>query len=105
MIFLRKSVTSFFAAFDALCEEGIATSVCRALDEVADISILGSKDHVKVQGEILEGLVARIMSSGSARDMEYVLRNHPPPPCDGGALPYQCLFSTLVSDTFRVSNL
>ncbi|CAL9213161.1 unnamed protein product, partial [Arabidopsis halleri] len=38
----RKSVTSFFAAFDALCEEGIATSVCRALDEVADISVPGN---------------------------------------------------------------
>uniref|UniRef100_A0A1J3K968 Uncharacterized protein n=1 Tax=Noccaea caerulescens TaxID=107243 RepID=A0A1J3K968_NOCCA len=79
----RKSVTSFFAAFDALCEEGIATSVCRALDEVADISVPGSKDHVKVQGEILEGLVARIVSSGSTRNMENVLRDYPPPPCDG----------------------
>ncbi|KAH0854504.1 LOW QUALITY PROTEIN: hypothetical protein HID58_069186, partial [Brassica napus] len=66
--------------------EGIATSVCRALDEVADISVPGSKDHVKVQGEILEGLVARIVSSGSARDMENVLRDHPPPTCDGANL-------------------
>ncbi|VYS45357.1 unnamed protein product [Arabidopsis thaliana] len=82
----RKSVTSFFAAFDALCEEGIATSVCRALDEVADISVPASKDHVKVQGEILEGLVARIVSSQSSRDMENVLRDHPPPPCDGANL-------------------
>ncbi|XP_010475570.1 PREDICTED: uncharacterized protein LOC104754968 isoform X2 [Camelina sativa] len=82
----RRSATSFFAAFDALCEEGIATSVCRALDEVADISVPGSKDHVKVQGEILEGLVARIVSSQSARDMENVLRDHPPPPCDGANL-------------------
>ncbi|KAG7533211.1 hypothetical protein ISN45_Aa08g008490 [Arabidopsis thaliana x Arabidopsis arenosa] len=40
----RKSVTSFFAAFDALCEEGIATSVCRALDEVADISVPANLD-------------------------------------------------------------
>jgi hypothetical protein len=79
-------VTSFFAAFDALCEEGIATSVCRALDEVADISVPASKDHVKVQGEILEGLVARIVSSQSSRDMENVLRDHPPPPCDGANL-------------------
>ncbi|KAG7536957.1 tRNA ligase phosphodiesterase [Arabidopsis suecica] len=62
----RKSVTSFFAAFDALCEEGIATSVCRALDEVADISVP--------------------VSSQSARDMENVLRDHPPPPCDGANL-------------------
>ena len=52
---------------------------------------------MKVQGEILEGLVARIVRCGSARDMEDVLRDHPPPPCDGGALPYHSLFSTLVS--------
>jgi hypothetical protein len=38
----RKSVTSFFAAYDALCEEGTATTVCKALDEVADISVSGS---------------------------------------------------------------
>lgn len=37
----RKSVTSFFAAYDALCEDGTATPVCQALDEVADISIPG----------------------------------------------------------------
>ena len=52
---------------------------------------------MKVQGEILEGLVARIVSSGSARDMENVLRVHPPPPFDGGALSYPCLFFALVS--------
>lgn len=34
-------MTSFFAAFDALCEEGTATSVCKALDEVAEISVPG----------------------------------------------------------------
>lgn len=38
---IRKSVTSFFAAYDALCEEGTATPVCKALDEVADISVPG----------------------------------------------------------------
>lgn len=40
-IFARKSATSFFAAYDALCEEGTATSVCKALDEIADISVPG----------------------------------------------------------------
>lgn len=69
----RKSVTSFFAAFDALCEEGTASTVCNALDEVADISVPGSKDHIKVQGEILEGLVARIVHSESSKHMEKVL--------------------------------
>lgn len=34
-------MTAFFAAYDALCEEGTATSVCKALDEVADISVPG----------------------------------------------------------------
>ncbi|XP_048324076.2 tRNA ligase 1 isoform X1 [Ziziphus jujuba] len=80
----RKSVTSFFAAFDALCEEGTATPVCKALDEVADISVAGSKDHSKVQGEILEGLVARIVSHESSRHMEKVLKDFPPPTEEAG---------------------
>ncbi|KAM3383803.1 hypothetical protein ACQJBY_008452 [Aegilops geniculata] len=80
----RKSATSFFAAYDALCEEGTATPVCKALDEIADISVPGSKDHVMVQGEILEGLVARIVSRESSVQMEEVLRNFPIPSLDGG---------------------
>ncbi|KAM0952110.1 putative tRNA ligase 1 [Dioscorea sansibarensis] len=79
----RKSATSFFAAYDALCEEGTATPVCKALDEVADISVPGSKHHIKVQGEILEGLVARIVGRDSSNHMEEVLREFPPPPMDG----------------------
>ncbi|KZV35142.1 hypothetical protein F511_06848 [Dorcoceras hygrometricum] len=79
----RKSVTSFFTAYDVLCEEGTATPVCQALDEVADISVPGSKDHVKVQGEILEGLVARIVSHESSKHMEQVLQDYPPPPSSG----------------------
>ncbi|KAJ1288130.1 hypothetical protein BS78_02G066400 [Paspalum vaginatum] len=79
----RKSATSFFAAYDALCEEGTATPVCKALDEIADIAVPGSKDHVKVQGEILEGLVARIVSRQSSVQMEEVLRNFPESPFDG----------------------
>ncbi|XP_024970933.1 tRNA ligase 1 isoform X2 [Cynara cardunculus var. scolymus] len=75
----RNSVTSFFAAYDALCEEGTATSVCKALDEVADISVPGSKDHIKVQGEILEGLVARLVSHESSKQMELVLKAYPSP--------------------------
>ncbi|GMH07895.1 hypothetical protein Nepgr_009735 [Nepenthes gracilis] len=80
----RKSVTSFFAAYDALCEEGTATPVCKALNEVADISVPGSKNHIKAQGEILEGLVARIVSRESSKKMEEVLRDYPLPP-EGGA--------------------
>lgn len=82
----RKSVTSFFAAFDALCEEGTATSVCQALDEVADISVPGSKDHIKAQGEILEGLVARIVKRESSEHMERVLKDFPPPRLGGEGL-------------------
>ncbi|PIA38648.1 hypothetical protein AQUCO_02700102v1 [Aquilegia coerulea] len=78
----RKSVSSFFAAFDALCEEGTATPVCKALDEVADISIPGSIDHIKAQGEILEGLVARIVSHESSKHMEKVLKEFPLSPLE-----------------------
>ncbi|XP_028775864.1 tRNA ligase 1, partial [Neltuma alba] len=84
----RKSVSSFFAAFDALCEEGTATPVCKALDEIADTSIPGSKDHVKAQGEILEGLVARIVARESSSHMEQVLKEFPPPPADGVGLDF-----------------
>ncbi|KAM0856684.1 hypothetical protein ACQ4PT_048956 [Festuca glaucescens] len=80
----RESATSFFAAYDALCEEGTATPVCNTLDEIADISVPGSKDHVMVQGEILEGLVARIVSRESSVQMEEVLKNFPQPSLDGG---------------------
>lgn len=82
----RKSVTAFFAVYDALCEEGTASPVCKALDEVADISVPGSKDHIKVQGEILEGLVARIVNRESIKQMEEVLRDYPSPPADGADL-------------------
>ncbi|XP_019448699.1 PREDICTED: uncharacterized protein LOC109351630 isoform X4 [Lupinus angustifolius] len=86
MTFLRKSASSFFAAYDALCEEGTATSVCKTLDEIANISVLGSLDHIKAQGEILEGLVARLVSHESSNHMEKVLKEFPIPPADGAAL-------------------
>ncbi|KAI4322228.1 hypothetical protein L6164_021939 [Bauhinia variegata] len=82
----RKSASSFFAAFDALCEEGTATPVCKALDEIADISVPGSKDHIKVQGEILEGLVARLVSHESSSHLEKVLTEFPSLPADGAGL-------------------
>ncbi|KAJ7947775.1 putative RNA ligase [Quillaja saponaria] len=82
----RKSVTSFFAAYDALWEEGTATTVWKTLDEIADISVPGSKDHIKVQGEILEGLVARIVTHESSNHMVKVLKDFPLPPDDGAGL-------------------
>lgn len=46
----------------------------------------GSIDHIKVQGEILEGLVARIVGHESSKHMEEVLREYPPPPVEGGMM-------------------
>lgn len=46
----------------------------------------GSIDHIKVQGEILEGLVARIVGHESSKHMEEVLREYPPPPVEGAGL-------------------
>lgn len=84
----RRSASSFFAAYDALCEEGTATSVCKTLDEIADVSVPGSKDHVKAQGEILEGLVARLVNHESSKQIEKILTEFPPPPADGAALDF-----------------
>lgn len=46
----------------------------------------GSKDHVKAQGEILEGLVARLVNQDSSNHIEKILKEFPPPPADGGML-------------------
>lgn len=46
---------------------------------------VGSKDHITAQGEILEGLVARIVSHESAKHIEEVLQDFPVPPNDGGS--------------------
>lgn len=50
------------------------------------ISYVGSKDHIKTQGEILEGLVARIVSPESSKQLEDVLKEFPLPPNEGGIL-------------------
>lgn len=47
---------------------------------------LGTKDHIKVQGEILEGLVARVVSADSSKHLEEVLTDGSPPPPKGGIL-------------------
>jgi hypothetical protein len=41
---------------------------------------------VKGQGEILEGLVARLVSHESSNHIEKILKEFPPPPADGGML-------------------
>ncbi|KAK6936002.1 hypothetical protein RJ641_033032, partial [Dillenia turbinata] len=68
--FLQGKEVSYilFAAYDAHCEEGTTTTVCKALDEVAEISVPGSKDHIKVQREILVfdmWLLACLLAFGS----------------------------------------
>lgn len=45
--------------------------------------ITGSIDHIKAQGEILEGLVARIVSHESTKEMELVLKDYPLPVDEG----------------------
>ncbi|KAI5065871.1 hypothetical protein GOP47_0018495 [Adiantum capillus-veneris] len=78
----RKSAASFFTAYDALCEEGTATSVSHVLDEISEISVPASKSHAEVQGEILEGLVARIVSPQSTERVQKVLEEFPLADCE-----------------------
>ncbi|KAL3700604.1 hypothetical protein R1sor_018626 [Riccia sorocarpa] len=82
----KSSVTSFFSAYDALCEEGIASTVTKVLDEISDMPIRGTKDHTELQGEILEGLVARVVDPESVASMEKTLKEHPAPTKPDGAI-------------------
>lgn len=52
----------------------------------------GSKDHIKVQGEILEGLVARMVSHESSKHMEKVLEEFPALPDNEGGVVLLPLF-------------
>lgn len=53
----------------------------------------GSKDHIKVQGEILEGLVARMVSHESSKHMEKVLEEFPALPYNEGGTVLVPLFT------------
>ena len=52
----------------------------------------GSKDHIKVQGEILEGLVARMVSHESSKHMQKVLEEFPALPDNEGGMVLPPLF-------------
>ncbi|KAG0576428.1 hypothetical protein KC19_5G079000 [Ceratodon purpureus] len=76
----KASVTSFFTAYDALCEEGLAGTVTNVLNDIADTHLPATKRHEDIQGEILEGLVARIVTPESLTILKEVLVQYPPPP-------------------------
>lgn len=40
-VLCRASVTSFFTAYDALCEEGLAGTVTKVLNDIADNHLPG----------------------------------------------------------------
>lgn len=77
------------------------TLVSRGICEVSNSIVIlyaGSKDHVKEQGEILEGIVARIVSQESSKHMEKVLNDFPPPPMDGGTMFHSFVFLFFFGD-------
>ena len=60
-----------------------------------------------VQGEILEGLVARVVSRESSVQMEEVLKNFPQPSLDGGkptAMKYFLLLDCICELCKKVSD-
>ncbi|CAK9216079.1 unnamed protein product [Sphagnum troendelagicum] len=75
----RNSVSTFFAAYDALCEEGLASTVTKSLTEIADTSLPATKRHEDIQGEILEGLVARVVAANSITCLQHTLHQFPRP--------------------------
>ncbi|CAI5534486.1 unnamed protein product, partial [Closterium sp. Naga37s-1] len=65
----RRSCSQLFAAYSALSEEGTAHSVEETLTGIADVTIAGTASHGKLQGNIMEGLVARLVSPRSLQQV------------------------------------
>ena len=51
---------------------------------------------MKEQGEILEGIVARIVSHESSKHMVEVLKDFPPPPMEGGMMVHSVIYDVLI---------
>ncbi|CAI5503301.1 unnamed protein product [Closterium sp. Naga37s-1] len=64
-----RSCSQLFAAYSALSEEGTAHSVEETLTGIADVTIAGTASHGKLQGNIMEGLVARLVSPRSLQQV------------------------------------
>eukprot|EP00850_Spirogloea_muscicola_P023083 SM000327S12487 [mRNA] locus=s327:71351:78507:- [translate_table: standard] len=65
-----SSVQALMTAYDMLYEEGTARSVEDTLGNLADVIIPGTANHRQLQGEIMEGLVARIVSCSCVEKLE-----------------------------------
>eukprot|EP00850_Spirogloea_muscicola_P012564 SM000082S22806 [mRNA] locus=s82:18401:25588:+ [translate_table: standard] len=65
-----SSVKALMTAYDMLYEEGTARSVEDTLGNLADVIIPGTANHRQLQGEIMEGLVARIVSCSCVKKLE-----------------------------------
>lgn len=94
-VYLRLTFANLVIVFFLICSLTSALFVyvvcarlwsCIFLPSYTSVWCAGSKDHIKVQGEILEGLVARIVKRESSEHMERVLKDFPPPPLEGGKL-------------------
>ncbi|XP_002993571.2 tRNA ligase 1 [Selaginella moellendorffii] len=81
----RKSASTCFAAYDVLCEQSIYTLVRDNFNKIADATVPGTESHAVVQGEILEGLVARIVSFESGKKLKLVAEKYPVPDHAPGA--------------------
>jgi hypothetical protein len=62
--FLFTTVESFqqyWDIYDGMSRDGTATEILRAMDKAADTALACPVPHMQVQGEILEGMVARMV--------------------------------------------
>lgn len=73
----RQSVSRFMAAYGALSEKGTAATVEETLSRIADVVVPATARHRELQGEIMEGVVVRLVSPHSAARMQNVLSRHP----------------------------
>ncbi|GAQ89772.1 RNA ligase [Klebsormidium nitens] len=74
-----QSAGTYFEIFDMIGEEGTASEVTESMDKIADVAVPPTVDHRVVQGEILEGLVVRLVSPRSVDQLRRVIHDHPLP--------------------------
>lgn len=64
----RESAEALFRFYDNSRETAFAKAVVQALDEIASVSIKSMLPHVDFQGDILEGLVVRLVKQNRHKD-------------------------------------
>eukprot|EP00271_Cylindrocystis_brebissonii_P006260 TRINITY_DN18972_c0_g1_i1.p1 TRINITY_DN18972_c0_g1~~TRINITY_DN18972_c0_g1_i1.p1 ORF type:complete len:1171 (+),score=244.92 TRINITY_DN18972_c0_g1_i1:325-3837(+) len=102
----RASLQKYKAAYRVLSEEGVTRTVEKTMADIADITVPGTANHTELQGEIMEGLVARVVSRESAPSMLEVLKAYPDgQPSPGASSSLRELFASCDDNSERLKRI